>query len=140
MTQSRCSIVTIYRSHHITVVDGIAEGEPLARLDDLFFDDCFSLSPTAQLSSLILETELPDDRQLSLDGQITLMTQSGHYAQMLILLEEVEGQVTEVFALPLTEIAKNTRYQLIAKTKLRHHPALAGVLPQLAPAITSQAG
>lgn len=128
VSQSRVPIQTVpvYRAHSFVVTDGANLGDDIGPLDDLVFDDIFSLERGAE--PLRLSVYIEDDAfrisqssevgragaELRLDCALHFMTPDGKTIDMLILIEpDHKGGQDRVYLLPLVPLRVQTPYTLV---------------------------
>ena len=115
----------VYPARDFTVTDGVAEGDPITFADDLVMDDIYQLRPAARRERLAMatdetgfvvdpqtETGRPGNR-LHLDCCLTFMARDGSTCEALVLVEVENGNVAEVYVLPLAPLAPRTDYRLV---------------------------
>jgi hypothetical protein len=119
--------IRVYQALDFTVVSGANLGDPISFADELDLDDMYELRRNAKTYRLSLIAEaggfltIANDSDLGtkgadvhLDSCLTLMSANGSTTEMLVLVEVDEnGDVAEIYALPLAPIIPRTGYALV---------------------------
>lgn len=119
--------IRVYQALDFTVVNGANLGDPISFADELDLDDMYELRRNAKTYRLSLIAEaggfftIADDSDLGrkgadihLDSCLTLMSANGSTTEMLVLVEvDQNGDVAEIYALPLAPITPRTGYALV---------------------------
>ena len=119
--------IPVYQSEDFTVTSGANLGDPISFAAELDLDDTYELSPDANQHSLSISAGgdgifeiAPDSRvgtegaTVHLDSCLTLMSGNGVTTEILILVEvDAEGDVENVFALPLAPLKPRLGYSLV---------------------------
>lgn len=117
----------VYTAGDLTVVNGANLGDPISFAAELDLDDTYELRLGARLHRLTL---LPGDAgalcigagsrlgtpggTVHLDSCLTMMSGTGQTTEMIILVEvDEDGNVAQVYALPLARISYRTGYSLV---------------------------
>lgn len=117
----------VHLARDITVIEGVAEGDPVTFADDLVMDDIYTLAPAAGRARLALispsgeavfqVTEGSDlgrlGNPLHLDCCLTLMAPDGTTCEALVLVETEAGEVAEVYVLPFVPLEQRLKYRLV---------------------------
>ena len=116
-----------YPSADLTVVSGANIGDAMSFADDLNPGDIYQMHPNARPHFLSLSEDESGSFDISydtnlghigatvhLDSCLTLMTENGTTAEVLILVEvNTLGDVEDIFTLPLDSLETGTDYTLI---------------------------
>lgn len=119
--------IRVYQAMDFTVVNGANLGDAISFADELDLDDFYELrrnarpyrlsliSGTASAFTVAAESDLGrKGARVYLDSCLTLMSANGTTTEMLVLVEvDDNGDVAEVYALPLAAIAPRTGYALV---------------------------
>jgi len=115
----------VYPASDITVIEGVAEGDPMTFADDLVMDDVYALDPRSGRRRLALIMQdghfavAPDGdagrpgNRIHLDCCLTLMAPDGTTCEALILVETESDEVAEVHVLPFVPLAPRLGYRLV---------------------------
>lgn len=116
----------VYRAADLHIVDGVNFGDTLSFAEDLILDDVYILSPRASINELSFdfsETGLKissesaigqSSNRLFVDCCLTLMSQTGHMVEAIVLVEvNDEGLAAGIYLLPLEVFQHKTKYTLI---------------------------
>lgn len=119
--------VDVYQAFDFTVVNGANLGDALSFADELDLDDLYELRANARPCRLSLLLNSSGSLTIApgsgagcpgatvhLDSCLTLMSAHGRTTEMLVLVEvDAHGDVAEIHALPLADIAPRTGYALV---------------------------
>lgn len=119
--------IPVYRSADLSVVNGANLGDPISFAAELDLDDTYELHQTATQHSLSLQGDgqggyvvAPDTEigtpgaALYMDCCLTLMSGNGITTEVLVIVEvDGEGDVEEVYALPLAPLSPRLGYSLV---------------------------
>jgi len=119
--------IPVYPAGELTVVNGANLGDAISFADELDLDDTYELRVDArtQLISLITDPSgrftVAEGSKLGqpggtvvLDSCLTLMSANGQTTEVLVLVEvDEDGDVEEIFALPLAKMMPRTGYSLV---------------------------
>ena len=113
--------VDVFTARDILTTDGVMKGEPISFADELVLDDLFQVLPGREQQPLDLATTQDGLRQagaaegtlIHLDCCLTLMDPDGGTHEALILVAVEDGHATEIYVMPLGELAQLTDYRLV---------------------------
>ena len=119
--------IRVYQALDFTVVSGANLGDAISFADELDLDDTYELHRNAKPYRLSLIADgagrftVSQDTDLGragatvhLDSCLTLMSANGTTTEMLVLVEvDDNGDVAEIYALPLAPIKPRTGYSLV---------------------------
>ncbi|MEL7011974.1 MAG: Hint domain-containing protein [Pseudomonadota bacterium] len=133
--------IPVFHCSDIEVVNGANLGDPLSFAVELDLDDTYELKPSARTQRLCVETT--EDGQmivgsdtevgnpggaLYLDCCLTLMEATGLTTEMIVLVEvDRDGNVANVFGLPLAQMSAKTGYVLVGIDRERARRKFAEV-------------
>lgn len=126
-TLKPCQSIPVFRAVDFRVVNGANLGDPISFAAELDLDDTYELSKTARqhrlsvfsddsgVFTIAADTVLGHPgATLHLDSCLTMMSGTGQTTEMLILVEvDGNGNVTEVYILPLAALAPRIGYALV---------------------------
>ncbi len=126
-TSKPAQSIRVFQAYDFTVVNGANLGDPISFADELDLDDTYELHRNAKPYRLSLIADagghfkVASDTDLGrpgatvhLDSCLTLMSANGSTTEMLVLVEvDDNGDVAEVYALPLAAITPRTGYALV---------------------------
>ena len=127
--------LTVIAAEAIVVVDGAARGDGLGVADDLVMDDVYQLTPGTPRLRLDLAADGEGalrvaegsqageaGRRIHLDCALTLIAADGRTVEVVLLVEEEDGAIAGLHALPLAPIEPWVDYRLVG---LDRHAATA---------------
>ena len=123
----------VFRAGYFVVTNGVAEGDGISFADELVLDDTYQLAHDAERSHLTVTIAADkDDTVLSiadgsgvglvgnrvyLDCCLTLMAPDSTTFEALVLVEVEDGEVADIYMLPLAMLVPNTDYRLVGVDK-----------------------
>ena len=133
--------IPVFNSKDIEVVNGANMGDPLSFAAELDLDDTYELHPSAGTQRLSVETTEDGDLivgsdtevgnpggTLHLDCCLTLMEATGLTTELIVLVEvDGDGNVADVFGLPLAHMSAKTGYVLVGIDRERARRKFAEV-------------
>ncbi|MEM8774367.1 MAG: Hint domain-containing protein [Pseudomonadota bacterium] len=129
----------VYVSRDFTVINGANLGDAISFAAELDLDDTYDLRVGAMLGKLSLVADeagrmrtSPDTRfgtagsAVHIDSCLTMMTSDGRTTEVIILVEvDAQGDVLQVYALPLAELKPRTGYALVGIDSENAHQKFA---------------
>lgn len=118
-------VLPVYRADHFLVANGANLGDPMMEASHLVMDDVYQLTPTAELEPLTVRIEGEDflicgdsaagtpGLTLHLDCVATFMVPDGGTIEVLVFVALEEGEIDDIFLLPLSQLQNETGYRLI---------------------------
>ena len=116
----------VFDASDLQIIDGVHFGDTLSFANDLILDDVYILSPEASLKPLVFDIsgnflKISKDsligkspHRLYVDCCITLMSQTGHTVDAIILVEvDKNGLAAGIYLQPLAIFRPKTKYTLI---------------------------
>lgn len=117
----------VYRASALTVTDGVSRGEALSFADEIVLDDSYTLHMDAprEILSVTLGPRLRTfrvaensavgtaDHAIHLDCSITLMGEDSTTCEVLVLVEENDGLIEQIYALPIGALDTHQSYRVI---------------------------
>ena len=119
----------VYRAGHFVVTNGVAEGDEISFADELILDDIYQLKDNTERShiTVTISTESDDtilavapgsgvgvvNNRIYLDSCLTLIAPDSTTFEVLILVEVEDGDVVDIYMLPLAEMFSDTDYRLV---------------------------
>ena len=119
----------VFRSGYFVVTSGVAEGDAISFADELVLDDTYQLDHDAKRShlSVTIGSENNDTimavangsgaglvgNRLYLDCLLTFMVPDSTTIEALVLVEVEDGEVADVYLLPLAALEPDTDYRLV---------------------------
>ncbi|MEO0751231.1 MAG: Hint domain-containing protein [Pseudomonadota bacterium] len=133
--------IPVFEAVDIEVVNGANMGDPLSFAAELDLDDTYELHPDARTRRLSIKTKDngrlvvggdtqvgTPDAALHLDCCLTLMSATGLTTEMIVLVEvDDDGNVANVFGLPLAHMQPKTGYVLVGIDRERARRKFAEV-------------
>lgn len=126
-TPSPIQNIAVYRAEAFRCTVGAHLGDAISHLDELVADDVYALSSGATREQLVISTDndggltvAPGSAlgqpgaALYIDCAITLMAETGHASEALILVEvDTSHHIAAIYLLPLAPLAAETEYRLV---------------------------
>ena len=133
--------IPVFESKDIEVVNGANMGDPLSFAAELDLDDTYELNPSARTHRLSVETTKDGELivgsdtdvgnpggALHLDCCLTMMEATGLTTELIVLVEvDADGNVANVFGLPLAHMSAKTGYVLVGIDRERARRKFAEV-------------
>jgi hypothetical protein len=126
-SQSMIQTILVYPARDFTVIDGVADGDPVSFADELVMDDVYQLGESAARASLALALSAGGQvanvaahsgigrpgNVVHFDSCLTFMAPDGTTIEALVLVEVEDAAVASVYLLPLGVLEARTGYRLV---------------------------